>query len=37
MGAEAVRMLIDLIDGTERAPHLRLPTSLVERSSCRAL
>jgi LacI family transcriptional regulator len=37
MGAEAVRMLIDLINGTERAPHLRLPTSLVERSSCRAL
>lgn len=37
MGAEAVRMLIDLIDGKERAPHLQLPTSLVIRSSCRAL
>lgn len=37
MGAEAIALLIDLIDGTgERAIHLRLPTELVERDSCRA-
>ncbi|WP_125777942.1 LacI family DNA-binding transcriptional regulator [Antribacter gilvus] len=34
MGAEALRMLIDLLDGSEREQHLRLPTSLVERASC---
>lgn len=34
MGAEALRMLVDLIDGRERASHLRLPTELVVRSSC---
>ncbi|KGM14407.1 LacI family DNA-binding transcriptional regulator [Cellulomonas bogoriensis] len=34
MGAEAMRMLIDLIDGKEREPHLCLPTELVERDSC---
>ncbi|GIG21986.1 LacI family transcriptional regulator [Cellulomonas chitinilytica] len=34
MGAEALRMLVDLIDGKERSTHSRLPTALVERSSC---
>jgi len=35
MGAEALRLLVDLIDGTERATnHLRLPTALVVRASC---
>jgi LacI family transcriptional regulator len=37
MGAEALRLLVDLIDGVKRDPHVRLPTELVERSSCRAL
>ncbi len=35
MGAEALRLLVDLIDGVERDPHVRLPTELVERASCR--
>ncbi|SBT40088.1 transcriptional regulator, LacI family [Micromonospora auratinigra] len=35
MGAEALRLLIDLIGGVERDPHVRLPTELVVRSSCR--
>jgi LacI family transcriptional regulator len=35
MGAEALRLLVDLIDGVERETHLRLPTELVERASCR--
>lgn len=33
MGAEAVRMLLDLLDGGPREQHLRLPTSLVVRST----
>ncbi|GCE77120.1 LacI family DNA-binding transcriptional regulator [Cellulomonas biazotea] len=33
MGAEALRLLVDLIDGKERPVHVRLPTELVERSS----
>jgi LacI family transcriptional regulator len=33
MGAEALRMLLDLLDGTPREQHLRLPTSLVVRAS----
>lgn len=37
MGAEALRMVVDLIDGKQRDPHLRLPTSIVVRGSCRAL
>lgn len=37
MGAEALRMVIDLIAGKPRDPHLRLPTSIVVRGSCRAL
>ncbi len=37
MGAEALRMLVDLVAGVEREPHLRLPTALVERESCRRL
>lgn len=34
MGAEALRMVVDLIEGSVREPHVRLPTSLVERASC---
>ncbi|RKN29175.1 LacI family DNA-binding transcriptional regulator [Micromonospora musae] len=34
MGAEALRLLIDLIGGVERDPHVRLPTELVVRASC---
>ncbi|MEU8301752.1 LacI family DNA-binding transcriptional regulator [Micromonospora sp. NPDC048909] len=34
MGAEAMRLLIDLVGGVERDPHVRLPTELVVRSSC---
>ena len=37
MGAEALRLLVDLIDGVDRSVHVRLPTELVERASCRAL
>ncbi|MDC7120941.1 LacI family transcriptional regulator [Cellulomonas fimi] len=33
MGAEALRLLVDLIDGRERGVHVRLPTELVERAS----
>ncbi|BDZ42414.1 LacI family transcriptional regulator [Paraoerskovia sediminicola] len=33
MGAEALRMLLDLLAGVERDAHLRLPTSLVVRAS----
>ena len=36
MGAEALRLLVDLIDGVEREIHIRLPTELVERASCAA-
>jgi LacI family transcriptional regulator, galactose operon repressor len=35
MGAEAMLLLIDLIEGVEREIHIRLPTELVERASCR--
>jgi LacI family transcriptional regulator len=34
MGAEALLMLVDLIAGVERDPHVRLPTELVVRASC---
>jgi LacI family transcriptional regulator len=34
MGAEAIRLLVDLIAGVERDTHVRLPTELVVRSSC---
>lgn len=34
MGSEALRLLVDLIDGRERPAHLRLPTELVMRASC---
>ncbi|MFC0506951.1 LacI family DNA-binding transcriptional regulator [Micromonospora costi] len=34
MGAEALRLLIDLIGGVERDTHVRLPTELVVRASC---
>ncbi|MBQ0902268.1 LacI family DNA-binding transcriptional regulator [Micromonospora sp. U21] len=34
MGAEAMRLLIDLVGGVERDLHVRLPTELVVRSSC---
>ncbi|RZT77927.1 LacI family transcriptional regulator [Micromonospora violae] len=37
MGAEALRLLVDLIAGVDRDTHIRLPTELVIRSSCRAL
>lgn len=38
MGEEALRMLVAVLDGHEPpTTHLRLPTALVERSSCRAL
>lgn len=38
MGAAAVRLLIDLLDGRgDRSAHVRLPTELVERGSTRAL
>lgn len=38
MGEEALRMLVAVLDGQEPpTTHLRLPTALVERSSCRAL
>jgi LacI family transcriptional regulator len=37
MGAEALRLLVDLLEGVERDTHIRLPTELVVRASCRAL
>jgi LacI family transcriptional regulator len=37
MGAEALRLLIDIIGGVERDTHIRLPTELVIRASCRPL
>jgi LacI family transcriptional regulator len=37
MGAEALSLLVDLIDDTPRETHVRLPTHLVERGSCRAV
>jgi len=38
MGFEAMKLLIDLIDGTEVLdPHRQLPTELVERGSCPAV
>ncbi|MCB7136148.1 LacI family DNA-binding transcriptional regulator [Cellulosimicrobium marinum] len=37
MGAEALRMVVDLVEGRAREPHLRLATSLVVRGSTRPL
>ena len=37
MGAEALLLLVDLIAGVERETHIRLPTELVERASCKAI
>jgi LacI family transcriptional regulator len=38
MGAIALRMLVSVLDGVEPDPaHVRLPTTLVERASCRPL
>ena len=38
MGSEAIHLLIQLMTGSgERGAHVRLPTGLVERSSCRPL
>lgn len=37
MGYEALKLLVDLIDGKERDAHVRLPTELVVRGSCQAL
>ncbi|MER5609403.1 LacI family DNA-binding transcriptional regulator [Micromonospora tulbaghiae] len=37
MGAESLRLLIDLIAGVERDTHIQLPTELVVRASCRPL
>ncbi len=37
MGIEALRLLVDLVDGIQRESHVRLPTELVERASCRPL
>ncbi|HEY8718255.1 LacI family DNA-binding transcriptional regulator [Pengzhenrongella sp.] len=38
MGVEAMRLLLDLINGVEVPdPHRQLPTELVERGSCRRL
>jgi LacI family transcriptional regulator len=37
MGAEALTLLVDLIAGVERDTHVRLPTELVVRASCRPL
>jgi LacI family transcriptional regulator len=37
MGAQALRLLVDLLQGKDVTTHLRLPTALVERASCRAL
>jgi LacI family transcriptional regulator len=35
MGAAALGLLVDLIGGSPRETHVRLPTRLVERGSCR--
>ena len=37
MGAEALRLLVDLIAGVERETHVRLPTELIVRASCAPL
>lgn len=37
MGAEALRMVVDLVEGRPRDAHLRLPTSLVVRGTTRPL
>lgn len=38
IGAAALRILVDLLEGREpETGHLQLPTSMVERASCRAL
>nr|WP_198955116.1 LacI family DNA-binding transcriptional regulator [Kineosporia sp. R_H_3] len=38
IGAAALQMLVTMLDGATPAPaHVRLPTTMVERASCRAL
>lgn len=37
MGARALSMLVALLDGRDTQTHVRLPTELVERASCRPL
>jgi LacI family transcriptional regulator len=37
MGAEALRLLVDLLAGVERDIHVRLPTELIVRASCAPL
>jgi LacI family transcriptional regulator, galactose operon repressor len=38
MGSAALRMLVSLLDGVEPEPsHVRLPTTMVERGTCRAV
>jgi len=37
IGARALHLLVDLLDGKDGATHLRLPTRIVERASCRPL
>ncbi len=38
MGEEAVRLLVDLLNGVTDRPHqITLPTKLVVRQSCRAI
>jgi LacI family transcriptional regulator len=38
IGAAALRMLVAMLDGTAPdQPHVQLPTTMVERASCRAL
>ena len=38
IGATALRILVELLEGgTPESTHVRLPTSLVVRSSCRAI
>jgi LacI family transcriptional regulator len=37
IGATALEMLVGLLDGRDTPTHVRLPTSMVERESCRPL
>jgi len=37
MGAEALRLIVDLVEGNTREPHVRLPTTLVVRGTTRPL
>ncbi|WP_454730022.1 LacI family DNA-binding transcriptional regulator [Cellulosimicrobium protaetiae] len=37
MGAEALRLIVDLVEGNTREPHVRLPTTLVVRGTTRAV